>query len=188
MQFTPTELPEVILVEPRVFGDLRGFFMETYHQDRFHAAGITATFVQDNHSGSTRGTLRGLHYQQPYAQGKLVRAVSGSILDVVVDIRRGSPRFGRWTAMELSADNRRQLWVPAGFAHGFVVLSDAAQIVYKATDLYHPEAEHGIIWDDPDLAIDWGGVTRPILSDKDRAFPRLADARVLPDYIPQSSS
>lgn len=181
MKFIPTELPEAIIIDPKIFEDARGYFMETYRLDRFAAAGITLPFVQDNHSSSTQGTLRGLHFQEPHAQGKLVRAVRGRILDVFVDIRRGSPRFGRWTSVELSEENGRQLWVPPGFAHGFLVLSAMADIIYKVTDFYHPETEQGIAWNDPQLAIDWG-VTHPVISPKDQILPNLADAPCLPIY------
>ncbi|HEX6361878.1 MAG TPA: dTDP-4-dehydrorhamnose 3,5-epimerase [Albitalea sp.] len=181
MTVTPTELPEVLLFEPKVFGDARGFFMETFNQRAFEAAvGRAAGFVQDNQSHSTRGVLRGLHFQlPPHAQGKLVRAVSGTIFDVAVDVRRGSPRFGRWTGVELSGDNRRQLWIPPGFAHGFLVLSDTADVLYKTTDYYAPQSEQGVRWDDPAIGIRWpdAGVA-PALSPKDAAALALADARV----------
>ncbi|GAB4498183.1 MAG: dTDP-4-dehydrorhamnose 3,5-epimerase [Anaerolineales bacterium] len=180
MEFTPTSLPEVILVQPRVFGDARGFFMETYHAEKFRAGGIDAVFVQDNHSGSQQGTLRGLHYQVRQAQGKLVRVTAGAVFDVAVDVRRNSPNFGRWVGMTLSAENRQQLWIPAGFAHGFYVLSEWAEVVYKTTDFYAPEWERCIRWDDPDLAIDWhllAGVP-PKLSEKDARGARLREAEV----------
>jgi dTDP-4-dehydrorhamnose 3,5-epimerase len=177
MKVTPTNLPEVLLIEPRVFADERGFFMETWNQRTFdEAVGEHVTFVQDNHSRSTRGVLRGLHYQlPPHAQGKLVRVTSGRVFDVVVDMRRSSPRFGRWAGAELSADNHRQMWIPAGFAHGFLVLSESAEFLYKATDYYAPATEVSVRWDDPRLAIVWpdpGGPTQ--LSDKDRSAPLLA--------------
>jgi dTDP-4-dehydrorhamnose 3,5-epimerase len=182
MKVLETALPGVVIVEPKVWGDDRGFFMETYHERKFFdATGIGETFVQDNQSGSTRGVLRGLHYQEPNPQGKLVRAGSGVIWDVAVDIRRGSPTFGRWIGVELSAANRRQLWIPPGFAHGFCVLSDWADLLYKCTTLYEAENDRGIAWDDPELAIAWP-VTEPLLSPKDRALPRLSDAAVLPQY------
>lgn len=174
MKFQETALEGVILVEPRVFRDERGFFLETYHAERYKKGGIEADFVQDNHSKSSRGILRGLHSQRLHPQGKLVRAVEGRIWDVAVDVRVGSPTFKRWVGYELSADNFLQLYVPPGFAHGFCVLSDTAQVEYKCTDFYHPEDELSIAWDDPDLAIDWP-VSEPALSKKDQAAPRLAE-------------
>lgn len=169
MQFTPTRIPEVILIEPQVFGDERGFFMETYQAHKFAAAGLPTVYVQDNHSLSRQGTLRGLHYQIRQAQGKLMRVVAGEVFDVAVDIRRASPTFGQWVNTTLSAHNKRQLWIPPGFAHGFLVLSEWAEILYKATDFYAPEWERTIRWDDPDLGIRWplpAGQT-PLLSAKD---------------------
>lgn len=180
MRFTPTELPGVILVEPDVFGDARGFFMETYHQEKFAGGGIEETFVQDNHSRSVKGTLRGLHYQlAPSAQGKLVRALNGTILDVAVDVRPQSPTFKQWIAAELSGDNKQQLWVPAGFAHGFLVLSETADVAYKCTAFYAPEHERAVIWNDPEIGVDWP-ITDPVLSDKDAIAPKLADQPDLP--------
>lgn len=178
MEIQPTALPDVWIIVPQLFGDHRGFFMETYHAKRYAEAGIAATFVQDNHSGSRRGILRGLHYQIRHAQGKLVRAVVGSIFDVVVDLRRSSPTFGRWVGVELSAENHRQLWVPPGFAHGFYVLSDWAEVFYKATDFYAPEWERTLLWNDPALQIAWPIPTGedPVLSEKDRQGKRLQDA------------
>ncbi|HSN76316.1 MAG TPA: dTDP-4-dehydrorhamnose 3,5-epimerase [Anaerolineae bacterium] len=169
MRFIPTAIPEVIIVEPPVFGDERGFFMETYQQRKFAEAGIDATFVQDNHSGSQQGILRGLHYQTRQAQGKLVRAAAGEIFDVAVDLRRSSPSFGQWVGVHLSADNKRQLWIPAGFAHGFYVLSPWAEVLYKTTDLYAPEWDRTLRWDDPTLGIDWPLLDGqpPTLSTKD---------------------
>lgn len=180
MEFTPTALPEVILVQPRVFGDARGFFMETYHAEKFRSGGIDAVFVQDNHSGSQQGTLRGLHYQIRQAQGKLVRVTAGVVFDVAVDLRRNSPNFGRWVGMMLSAENRQQLWIPAGFAHGFYVLSEWAEVVYKTTDFYAPQSERCIRWDDPDLAIDWHLLPGlpPKLSEKDARGALLREAEV----------
>lgn len=171
MRFLPTAIPEVIVVEPQVFGDERGFFMEIYHRARFTAAGIDVEFVQDNHSRSVRGTLRGLHYQIRQAQGKLVRVVQGAVFDVAVDMRRSSPTFGRWVGEILSAENKRQMWVPPGFAHGFYVLSDSADFVYKCTELYAPEHERCVRWDDADLAIDWplSDAAMPLVSAKDAA-------------------
>ncbi len=180
MQVTPTRIPDVVVVEPKVFGDARGFFFESFNQRDFEAAlGRKISFVQDNHSRSAKGVLRGLHYQLPNPQGKLVRAVAGEILDVAVDIRRGSPTFGQWESRVLSAENKRQLWVPEGFAHGFLVLSDAAEVLYKTTAYYHPADEHCIRWDDPQLGISWplGGAT-PLVSAKDGAGKPLREARV----------
>ena len=178
MQVRPTAIPDVVVVEPQVFGDARGFFFESFNQRRFEAAiGRPAPFVQDNHSRSGRNVLRGLHYQLPHPQGKLVRVVLGEVFDVAVDLRRGSPTFRRWVGEVLSAENKRQMWVPEGFAHGFLVLSDAAEFLYKTTDYYHPESDHCIRWDDPDLAIAWplAGAT-PVVAAKDAAGGRLADA------------
>jgi dTDP-4-dehydrorhamnose 3,5-epimerase len=155
--------------------------MELFHEKRYAEAGLPGPFVQDNFSRSAKGILRGLHFQQPHAQGKLVQVFAGAVYDVAVDIRRGSPTFGRWVGVELSADNRRQLWVPPGFAHGFCVLSESADFHYKCTDFYSPASEHGIAWNDPELGIPWP-VKSPLLSPKDSAAPRLKDAPVLPDY------
>jgi len=171
----------VLLIEPRVFGDSRGFFLETFAAPRYADAGIRAPFVQDNWSRSVRGTLRGLHFQEPHAQGKLVQVLRGAVYDVAVDIRRGSPTFGRWVGYELNEENKHQLWVPPGFAHGFAVLSDSCDFLYKCTELYRPDAERSIAWNDPALAIDWK-VDAPLLSPKDAAAPRLADAPMLPVY------
>ena len=180
MHFLETSLPGVILIEPIVFGDDRGFFMETYHVDKFRAGGIPDVFVQDNHSSSARGVLRGLHYQEPNPQGKLVRCTRGVLFDVAVDIRRGSPSFARWFGAELSADNRRMLWIPPGFAHGFCAISDMADLVYKCSALYDAAADRGIAWNDPEIGIRWP-IESPLLSPKDAAAPRLRDA-VLPSY------
>lgn len=174
MKFTPTDLPGVLVVEPVVHRDARGFFLETYHAGKFREGGIAAAFVQDNHSASQRGTLRGLHAQWRRPQGKLVRVLFGEIFDVAVDARRGSPSFGRWTGVNLSHDNFRQLWVPAGFLHGFCVLSERAEVEYKCTDLYDPGGELGVAWNDPDIGIRWP-VAEPILSPKDAAAPRLRE-------------
>ncbi len=178
MEFTPTSIPDVILIEPRVFGDERGFFMETYRDDLFGEMGIPNNFVQDNHSGSRLGTLRGLHYQIHHTQGKLVRAVKGEFFDVAVDIRRSSPTFGDWVGEILSAENKRQLWVPPGFAHGFYVLSEWAEIVYKATDYYAPEWDRSILWNDPEIGIDWPLIqgVEPHLSAKDQQGILLSEA------------
>jgi dTDP-4-dehydrorhamnose 3,5-epimerase len=165
---TPTSLPGVFVLEPRVFGDERGFFFESYNQQNMSKVGIADTFVQDNHSSSSRNVLRGLHYQLNHPQGKLVRVVEGEILDVAVDLRKSSANFGRWEAVRLSGENKRMLWIPIGFAHGFRVLSDRAQVLYKATDFYAPEHEHTILWSDPDLKINWELDTDPIVSAKDQ--------------------
>ena len=174
MKFTPTDLPGVLVVEPVVHRDARGFFLETYHAGKYAAGGIALPFVQDNHSASQRGTLRGLHAQWRRPQGKLVRVLFGEIFDVAVDARRGSPTFGRWTGVHLSHDNFRQLWVPAGFLHGFCVLSERAEVEYKCTDLYDPGGELGVAWNDPDIGIRWP-VAEPTLSAKDAAAPRLRE-------------
>jgi dTDP-4-dehydrorhamnose 3,5-epimerase len=181
MRFLPTALPDVLLVEPQVFGDERGFFMETYRLERFAEAGIGIPFVQDNHSASSRGVLRGLHYQQPHPQGKLLRCISGAIFDVAVDIRRGSQTFGRWVGYDLTADNRRQLWIPPGFAHGFCVTSERAEVVYKCTEVWMQEFDRSIRWDDPAIGIEWP-IPSPILSAKDAAAPTLAEASALPEF------
>ncbi len=167
MKVTATPLPGVLLIEPKVYGDARGFFMEAWHLKRYREAGIQADFVQDNLSLSRQGILRGLHYQWPYPQGKLVQVLYGTVFDVAVDLRPRSPTFGRWVGYELSAANHRQLYIPEGFAHGFCVLSQEALFAYKCTDFYHPEAEYSLRWDDPDLAIAWP-ISTPVLSDKDR--------------------
>jgi dTDP-4-dehydrorhamnose 3,5-epimerase len=178
MEFKPTILPEVILISPVVYGDERGFFMETYREVEFSAAGIPGNFVQDNHSGSVQGTLRGLHYQIKQSQGKLVQVVSGEVFDVAVDLRKSSPTFGRWAGELLSAGNKRQLWIPPGFAHGFYVLSDWANVIYKVTDYYAPEWDRTLLWNDPEIGIDWplidwGEVN---ISTKDAKGLRLRDA------------
>lgn len=180
MKFTETPLPGVVLVEPAVRGDERGFFMETYRADRFREYGIADAFVQDNHSRSARGVLRGLHYQEPYAQGKLVRCTRGELFDVAVDIRSGSPTFGKWFGINLSEANKLMLWIPAGFAHGFCALTDGADLVYKATEVYRGECDRAILWNDPEIGIEWP-IGEPILSAKDTAAPRLRDA-VLPAF------
>ncbi len=178
MEFTPTSLPDVVLVRLDPVRDGRGYFMEVYHSRRFAAAGISQAFVQDNASGSRLGTLRGLHYQIRQPQGKLVRAVAGEVFDAVVDLRRSSPAFGRWLGFQLSAENGRMLWVPPGFAHGFYVLSDWAEVAYKVTDYYAPEAERTLLWNDPRVGIEWplvGGVP-PTLSTKDAQGKALSEA------------
>ena len=172
-----TELPGVLIIEPKVFGDERGFFYESFNARAFEkACGLQLQFVQDNHSRSQKGVLRGLHYQIEHAQGKLVRVTAGEVLDVAVDIRRSSPHFGKWTSVHLSAENNRQLWIPPGFAHGFVVLSAYAEFLYKTTDYYVPSAERCIRWDDPDLNIDWQLNGTPTLSAKDQNGKTLKDA------------
>jgi dTDP-4-dehydrorhamnose 3,5-epimerase len=181
MKVIEMQLPGVLLIEPNVFGDGRGFFMETFHAERYEQLGILGPFVQDNFSRSVRGTLRGLHFQEPRAQGKLVQVLGGEIYDIAVDVRRGSPTFARWVAVHLSASNRRQLWVPPGFAHGFCVLSESADCIYKCTDLYSPATEHVVAWNDPELAIPWP-VEDPLLSEKDATAPTLSSAPVLPQY------
>ncbi len=174
MKFIDTTLKGVVLVEPDVFDDPRGYFLETYHAGKYAGGGIPGPFVQDNFSHSVRGTLRGLHYQLQHAQGKLVMALEGRIFDVAVDIRKGSPTFKQWVGVELSGDSRRQLYIPPGFAHGFCVLSDSADVLYKCTDVYSQKDERGIIWNDPAFGIQWP-VTDPLLSRKDGAYKRLAD-------------
>ncbi|AVA15382.1 dTDP-4-dehydrorhamnose 3,5-epimerase [Sphingopyxis sp. MG] len=177
MRFVECDIPGPLIIEPKVFGDDRGFFLESWNRAAFADAGLDMTFVQDNHSRSSRGVLRGLHYQNPNAQGKLVRVVNGRVFDVAVDIRRSSKTFGRWIGVELSAANQRMLWVPPGFAHGFLTLEDQTDFLYKCTDFYQPTAEHCVRWDDPTLAIDWPieGL-RPELSTKDQAGKLLTES------------
>jgi dTDP-4-dehydrorhamnose 3,5-epimerase len=179
VEFIKTDIPDVVIIETKVFGDERGFFMETWQRKTFAANGIDYDFVQDNHSLSGKGILRGLHYQIKQPQGKLVRVISGEVFDVAVDIRKGSPCFGKWVGITLSAENKRQLWVPPGFAHGFYVVSEQAEFVYKCTDFYAPEYERSIIWDDPDLGIAWplDGV-QPLLSEKDSAAAVFCNAEL----------
>ena len=182
MRFIETELKNVILVEPDVHEDQRGYFFELYHERRYTEGGITSRFVQDNYSQSVRGTLRGLHYQLKKPQGKLIVVVEGAVFDIVLDIRRGSPTFGKWYGIELSSENKRQLYVPPGFAHGFCVLSKAAGVVYKCTSFYAPEDEHGIIWNDRAIGISWP-VANPLLSLKDQSYKSLAESEAhLPPY------
>ncbi|MGB5772243.1 MAG: dTDP-4-dehydrorhamnose 3,5-epimerase [Crocosphaera sp.] len=179
MKVTPTKIPDVVIIEPRVFGDDRGFFYESYNEKTFtEATGITRNFVQDNHSRSQKNVLRGLHYQIQQPQGKLVRVVVGEVLDVAVDIRKSSPTFGQWVSCLLSAENKRLFWVPEGFAHGFVVLSDAAEFLYKTTDYYAPEYERTILWNDADLGIDWQLTEEPMLSKKDQAGVPFKEAEI----------
>lgn len=180
MKYTPTHIPEVVIIEPQVFGDERGFFMETYRHNEFVEHCAPRTFVQDNHSKSRQGILRGLHYQLENTQGKLVRVAQGEVFDVAVDIRKSSPTFGQWVGVVLSAENKRQLWVPEGFAHGFYVMSDSAEFVYKCTDYYAPASEQSIRWDDPAINIQWPLVNgeQPSLSAKDQNGTLLKDAEV----------
>lgn len=177
MRFVECDIPGPLIIEPKVFGDDRGFFLESWNRAAFADAGLDVTFVQDNHSRSSRGVIRGLHYQNPNPQGKLVRVANGRVFDVAVDIRRSSKNFGRWIGVELSAANQRMLWVPPGFAHGFLTLEDQTDFLYKCTDFYQPAAEHCVRWDDPELAIDWPleGLT-PELSAKDQAGKLLAES------------
>ena len=172
-KFTKTAIEGIIIVEPTVFGDDRGFFMETYQKEEFAKGGITADFVQDNHSGSAKGVLRGMHYQINFPQSKLVRCISGEVFDVVIDLRENSPTYKKWEGVILSAENRKQLFVPKGFAHGFLVLSDTAELLYKVDDYYHPNDEGGIMWNDPEIGINWpiSDDFQPILSDKDKKHP-----------------
>ena len=179
MNIKQTKIPDVLIIEPTVFGDDRGFFYESFNKKSFEdATGVKTDFVQDNHSKSSKGVLRGLHYQVKQAQGKLVRVISGEVLDVAVDIRKSSPTFGHWVGVNLSAENKHQLWVPAGFAHGFIVLSDSAEFLYKTTDYYAPEYERCIRWDDEQLSIDWQYNGEPLVSEKDAQGMRLVDADV----------
>jgi len=180
MKVIPTRLPEVLLLEPRVFGDSRGFFFESWNEREFEHAGIRAHFVQDNHSRSDKGVLRGLHYQIRQPQGKLIRVIAGEIFDVAVDVRRNSPTFGKWEGVRLGAESHRMLWVPVGYAHGFCVLSEFAEVLYKTTDFYAPEHERCILWNDPELRIDWPLTGAPALLAKDAAGARLRDAEVFP--------
>jgi len=178
MQVIPSAVPDVLVIEPKIFGDPRGFFMESYNERDMQAAGIDAHFVQDNHSRSARNVLRGLHYQIARPQGKLIRVTSGRIFDVAVDLRAGSKSFGQWTSVELSAENHRMLWIPAGFAHGFLVLSEFADVLYKASDYYAPEAERAVRWNDPQIGIDWPLDGEPILSAKDAVAAPFAQADI----------
>ena len=178
MKITPTTLPEVLLIEPKVFGDSRGFFFEGWNKRSFEQAGIATDFVQDNHSRSARNVLRGLHYQVRQPQAKLVRVIAGEVFDVVVDIRRSSPRFGKWVGVSLSADTHNAIWVPIGFAHGFCVVSDFAEVLYKTTDFYAPEHERSILWNDARIDIEWPLSGDPILSQKDAVARPLSDAEL----------
>lgn len=181
MAIQTTAIPEVLILEPKVFGDERGFFYESFNAKNFaELSGVHANFVQDNHSKSVKGVLRGLHYQIQQAQGKLVRVVAGEVFDVAVDIRKHSPTFGQWVGVVLSAENKRQLWIPAGFAHGFMVTSESAEFLYKTTDYYAPEFERSILWNDPAIGIQWPISEEPTLSGKDKAAALLKDAEVFP--------
>lgn len=181
MKVVTTDLPGVLIIEPEVFGDARGFFLETFRDHDRQALGLSTPLIQDNHSRSPRGVLRGLHYQLEQPQAKLVRVARGQVFDVAVDVRRGSPSFGRWVSCLLDDVSHRQLLVPAGFAHGFCVLSEDADFIYKCSDYYHPASEQGVAWDDPDIGVDWP-LDEVRLSDKDRHNPRLCDQKQLPDY------
>jgi dTDP-4-dehydrorhamnose 3,5-epimerase len=185
VQRIETSLPGVFELRPKVFSDARGFFMETYHRGQFAELGIPDVFVQDNHSRSVKHTLRGLHYQTRHSQAKLCRVVEGEALDVAVDIRAGSPHFGKWTSVRLSANDYNQMFVPAGFAHGFLALTDTVQFLYKCSDFYAPCDEHGVLWSDPDVSISWG-VASPLVSDKDAKNPKLAD--IPREFLPRFSA
>ena len=180
MKFVATPIAGAMVIEPQVFGDGRGFFMETWHREKFATAGIDVSFDQDNHSRSAKGVLRGLHYQLPNPQGKLARVAAGAVFDAIVDIRRSSPTFGRWFGVELSAENKRMLWVPPGLAHGFLVISESADFLYKCNGLYSPSDEKSVRWDDPEIAIEWPLSGAPMLSTKDAAAPLLSEARLFP--------
>jgi dTDP-4-dehydrorhamnose 3,5-epimerase len=181
MQIHPTAIPEIMIIEPKVFGDDRGFFFESFNERKFRElTGTSAYFVQDNHSRSAKNVLRGLHYQIQQPQGKLVRVITGEVYDVAVDIRKNSPTFGKWVGVYLSSENKRQLWIPAGFAHGFVVTSDYAEFLYKTTDYWAPEHERSIAWNDPEIAIEWPCSSAPLLSAKDRNAVLLRDAEIYP--------
>lgn len=179
MQIQTTAIPDLLIIEPKVFGDERGFFYESFNERRFtELTGVKTNFVQDNHSKSAKNVLRGLHYQIQQAQGKLVRVIAGEVFDVAVDIRKSSPTFGRWVGVTLSADNKRQLWIPEGFAHGFVVTSESAEFLYKTTDYWAPEFERSILWNDPAIGIEWPMDGEPLLSGKDKVGMLLAEAEV----------
>ena len=181
MKIIASNIPDILVFEPTVYSDGRGYFMETWRQSVFDAQGIDAGFVQDNQSNSNRGTLRGLHYQLNRPQGKLARVVSGEVFDVAVDLRKSSAYFGRWIGILLSAENKKQLWIPPGFAHGFYVMSDSAELLYKCTDYYDPEDDHSLLWNDETVGIDWPLLdSKPLLSDKDKNAPRLLEATVYP--------
>lgn len=183
-KFTETKIKGVYIIEPKVFGDNRGYFMETYNKEHFAEAGLTMNFVQDNESSSSKGVLRGLHFQTKHTQGKLVRVTEGEVFDVAVDLRKGSPTYGQWEGVVLSAENKKQFYIPEGFAHGFLVLSDHAIFNYKCTDFYCPEGEGGVLWNDPDIGIEWplDGIDNIILSEKDKVHPTLKDLNVPFEY------
>ncbi|MDY4077312.1 MAG: dTDP-4-dehydrorhamnose 3,5-epimerase [Clostridium sp.] len=183
-KFTETKIKGVYIIEPKVFGDNRGYFMETYNKEHFEEAGLTMNFVQDNESSSSKGVLRGLHFQTKHTQGKLVRVTKGEVFDVAVDLRKGSPTYGQWEGVVLSAENKKQFYIPEGFAHGFLVLSDHAIFNYKCTDFYCPEGEGGVLWNDPDIGIEWPleGIDNIILSEKDKVHPTLKDLNVPFEY------
>lgn len=178
--FQKTEIEGVYIIEPQVFGDNRGYFMETYNEDEFKSAGLDMTFVQDNQSKSKKGVLRGLHFQTEHSQGKLVRVISGEVFDVAVDLRKDSKTYGKWVGVKLSDENKKQFYIPEGFAHGFLVLSEEAEFVYKCTDLYHPEFEGGIAWNDPEVGIEWPteGIEELIFSDKDKKWKTLSERKI----------
>ena len=176
--FNKTEIEGVFIIEPKVFGDERGFFMETYKQSDFEQAGLKYNFIQDNQSRSHKGVLRGLHYQRNFPQAKLVRVIQGEVFDVAVDLRKDSPTYGKWVGVFLSAENKKMFMIPRGFAHGFLVLSDTAEFVYKCDELYHPEDEGGIMWNDPDVGIKWPLKEEPSLSEKDKEHPLLRDSKI----------
>ena len=183
-KFTETKIKGVYIIEPKVFGDNRGYFMETYNKEHFAEAGLTMNFVQDNESSSSKGVLRGLHFQTKHTQGKLVRVTKGEVFDVAVDLRKGSPTYGQWEGVVLSAENKKQFYIPEGFAHGFLVLSDHAIFNYKCTDFYCPEGKGGVLWNDPDIGIEWplDGIDNIILSEKDKVHPTLKDLNVPFEY------
>ena len=176
--FNKTEIEGVFIIEPKVFGDERGYFMETYHEEEFKKAGLDYKFVQDNQSRSHKGVLRGLHYQKNHPQAKLVRVIQGEVFDVAVDLRKGSKTYGKWVGVILSAENKKMFMIPRGFAHGFVVLSDTAEFVYKCDELYHPEDEGGIMWNDPDVGVIWPYDGEPQLSEKDKLHPSLKESKI----------
>lgn len=178
MTFTKTEIDGVYIIEPKVFGDNRGYFMETYNENEFKSSGLDYTFVQDNQSKSKKGVLRGLHFQKTHPQAKLVRVLEGEVLDVAVDLRKGSKTYGKWVGVVLSEENKKMFMIPRGFAHGFVVLSDTATFAYKCDEFYHPEDEGGIAWNDPDVAIDWQYEGEPLLSEKDKKHPTLKESKM----------
>lgn len=182
MNVIKTALPGVLILEPKVISDNRGAFMEVFHAKRYAEAGISYVFVQDNYSKSVQDTLRGMHFQEPNAQGKLIQVISGSVYDVVVDIRRGSPTFRMWRGVDLSSENHKQLWIPPGYAHGFLVRSPTAEVLYKCTDFYRPDTDYSLAWNDPEIGIRWP-VQHPLLSKKDAEAPRLSEIKVLPQYV-----